>query len=60
MRRIDIGLCSGRTEAERVAARRWPGCIIKRFWLDPEPPPHVPTHRPIAASGASQALAAGF
>jgi hypothetical protein len=57
---VNLGLCSGRPEAERVAARRWPGCVVTAFWMDSELPPRIPIHRPIAASGASQALAAGF
>ncbi|EUC21470.1 hypothetical protein PMI06_009186 [Burkholderia sp. BT03] len=56
--RLDIGLRSGRPEIERFVARRWPEATITRVWLDAEPPPSIPAHRPLAASGAGHALAA--
>ena len=31
---IDLGWCTGRSEAERVVARRWPGATIIAFWQD--------------------------
>ncbi|ORC47829.1 hypothetical protein B2G74_22250 [Burkholderia sp. A27] len=34
---VALGLCSGRPEAGRVAARWWPGSLVTGFWMDSEP-----------------------
>ncbi|MGQ7939535.1 hypothetical protein [Paraburkholderia sp. D1E] len=50
---LDIGLRSGRAEAERLVARCWPEATVTRIWLGAEPSPVMPTHHPVAATGAS-------
>ncbi len=57
---VNLGLCSGKPEAERVAARRWPGCVVVSFAMDADPPPIVPKHRPIAVACTSARFATGF
>ncbi len=39
------GLCSGQAEAERTAQRCWPGCVIKTFSMDRDPPKLLPPSR---------------
>lgn len=47
MHQVDLGLCSGPSEAARAVQRRWPGCSLVRYWADADPPA-APECRPIA------------